>query len=158
MPRILIPMARAVLVLIALLTLVGQVVVVPAMAREVANEAPSAAAAVVPYAIAGVAAIVCAQVAIVCTWLLLSRVARRTIFDRRALRWVDGILAAAVVATLIALGVTIHALAAIGGGLGILVALLVVVLGCAVVALLVGVMRGLLVEAAGLRDDLEAVI
>ncbi|GAA2172515.1 DUF2975 domain-containing protein [Agrococcus versicolor] len=158
MPRILIAVSRVVLVLLAALSVVGQVVVVPAMAQEVANEAPTAARFVAAYAVAGVTAIVCAQIALVCTWLLLARVARRTIFDARALRCVDGIVAAAVVATLVAVVVATHAIAAVGGGIGIAIALAVVVLACAAVALLVGVMRGLLVEATGLRADLEAVI
>lgn len=97
------------------------------------------------------------QLTMVCVWRLLGMASRDTVFTPRALRWVDVIIGAVLVAAvlLFALGTLLAPtdvppgiVLLIGGAGGL-------VLG---VALLVGVLRVLLVQAAGLRNELDEVI
>lgn len=133
-----------------------QVWMVPLVAVDLAEaSAPPAIRFWLPaILVAGIATI---QVTMVCVWRLLSMVARDTVFTPRALRWVDVIMGAVLVAALLlfALGALLAptevppGMVLLVGGAGGLV------LG---VALLVGVLRVLLVQAAGLRHELDEVI
>jgi hypothetical protein len=81
------------------------------------------------------------------------------IFTRRALRWVDVIIACAVVATVLSAGVLIHMLSFVPGGGGPTIYFMVACIagGLAFVLLMV-VMRGLLESAIADRAELDEVI
>ncbi|MFC7431426.1 MULTISPECIES: DUF2975 domain-containing protein [unclassified Agrococcus] len=150
---------RVVLVVIGLGAVVLQLVLVPELAREAADGDARLVPAIAPYAVAGIALVVCVQVVLVCTWMLLRRVQHGAIFERSALRWVDGIVAAAALATTIVLALTVHLLAVVGtGGPGVLLVLLCLLVGGVAATLLMLVMRGLLVGASGLRSELAEVV
>lgn len=101
----------------------------------------------------------CVQVVLVSIWVLLGRVRKDRIFDDSSFRWVDAIIAAIVAGGLGPAGILI-ALFVFGEaddpGLPFLVTM--VGLGCAVLALLMLVMRLLLRQATTLRTDMDAVI
>ncbi len=103
------------------------------------------------------AELVCAQVVIVCTWMLLGMVRQDRIFTDRAMRWVDGIVGALVVGWLVWAGLSLLiVLDADDPGTPLLLAILL--LAGAVFLLLMIVMRALLKQATTLRADLEGVI
>lgn len=159
MPSSLIGPFRAVLVLIAFGTLVLQAIVMPELAREAAVGDSRLRPAVVPYAIAGILLVACVQVVLTSTWMLLRRVQHDAIFERNALRWVDAIVVAVVVATTLVAGVAVHILGVIGtGGPGVVLALGGLLVVGVAATLLMLVMRGLLVGATGLRTELAAVV
>jgi Protein of unknown function (DUF2975) len=103
------------------------------------------------------AELVCAQVVIVCTWMLLGMVRQDRIFTDHAMRWVDGIVGALVVGWLVWAGLSLLiVLDADDPGTPLLLAILL--LAGAVFLLLMIVMRALLKQATTLRADLEGVI
>ena len=146
---------RALLILIALGTLGGQILIVFLVATHIARSEVAVLAVV--YSVLGVAAIACVQVALAALWVLLSLVRRGAIFDERAFRWVDVISVAGLVAAVLVAAFCVHAgeiddapgLVLIGGG--------VAVAGAAF-ALLMVVMRGLLRTATVLRHELDEVV
>lgn len=146
------------LLLLALGTLLAQVLV-PLYARDTAMIYPEVEHLVVPYSIAGIAAIVCAQVALACVWRLLIMVAGGRIFTRDALRWVSAIIAAAGVAALICAATFWHMgwVERIGGPM-VAIGLASSVVGGAAFMLLMTVMRSLLDAAIVDRDELAEVI
>jgi hypothetical protein len=142
--------------------LVGSVlaqVLVPVFASEVGTRFPEVAYLVVPYSVAGILAIACGQVTLLVVWRLLSLVDGGVIFTRRALRWVDVIMACAAAATVLSAGVLIHMLAFVPGGGGPMIYYLAAcVAGGLAFALLMVVMRGLLASAIADRTELDEVI
>jgi hypothetical protein len=149
---------RVALVVLLLGTVLAQVLV-PVVASQVAKTFPEVEYLVVPYSVAGIIFIACGQVALLVVWRLLSMVDGGVIFTRRALRWVDVIIACAVVATVLCVGVLIHMLGFVPGGGGPMVYYLAACLagGLAFVLLMV-VMRGLLLSAVADRTELDEVI
>ncbi|MFE3825842.1 DUF2975 domain-containing protein [Streptomyces sp. NPDC059092] len=148
-----------------LFSLFGQVVVIPTTAADEVDRFPSYEPFAVPYVTVAVVGIVCVQVALVATWMLLDMVSRDAIFTPRAFRWVDVIIGASVVATLLALGVTGHlAVAGIpspGDGMeliGALGAATACVGAGAGFAMLVVIMRGLLHKATDLQTEIAEVV
>ena len=131
----------------------------PAYASEVGARFPEVANLVVPYSAAAILFIGCGQVALLVVWRLLSLVDGGVIFTRRAVRWVDVILACAAVATLLSAGVLIHMLGFVPGGGGPMIYYLAACItgGLAFVLLMV-VMRGLLLAAVADRAELDEVI
>ncbi|KOG51819.1 hypothetical protein ADK76_34695 [Streptomyces griseoflavus] len=148
-----------------LIGLFGQFVVIPATAADEVAGFPPYAPYAVPYSAVAIAIVACVQVALVALWMLLTMVERDAIFTQRAFRWVDVIIGASAVATLLALGVTGHlAVAEIPSpedGMDVVGALAatgaVTVVGAAF-AMLVVVMRGLLRKATQLRAEMAEVI
>lgn len=146
---------RALLILIALGALGGQIVIVVVIATHIAG--PEVLVLAVAYSVLGVAAIACVQVALVALWVLLSKVRRGAIFDERAFRWVDVISVAGLIAAVLVAALCAHAgeiddapgLVLIGLGVGI---------GGVAFALLMVVMRGLLRNATVLRRELDEVV
>lgn len=61
-----------------------------------------------PYATVAILGVACVQATFVAVWMLLGLVRRDTIFTARAFRWIDTIIGAAGVATLLAFGVAGH--------------------------------------------------
>lgn len=157
MNRLAIRLLRVALVVLLLGSVLAQVLV-PVVASQAATTFPEVEYLVVPYSVAGIVAIACAQLALLVVWRLLTMVSGRVIFTRHALRWVDVIVACAVVATVLSSGVMIHLLAVHGGGPGIVLGL-AATLACGLAfVLLMVVMRGLLESAIADRTELDEVI
>jgi hypothetical protein len=149
---------RVALVILLLGTVLAQVLV-PVAASQFGTTVPEVAYLVVPYSVAAILFIACVQVALLVVWRLLSLVDGGVIFTRRALRWIDVIIACAVVATVLSAGVLIHMLSFVPGGGGpTIYYMLVCVVGGLAFVLLMIVMRGLLVSAIADRTELDEVI
>ena len=149
---------RVALVVLLLGTVLAQVLV-PVSASQFGTTVPEVAYLVVPYSAAAILFIACVQVALLVVWRLLSLVNSGVIFTRRALRWVDVIIACAVVATVLSAGVLIHMLGFVPGGGGPTIYFMVACIagGLAFVLLMI-VMRGLLESAIADRAELDEVI
>jgi uncharacterized membrane protein YpjA len=149
---------RVVLVVLLLGTVFTQVLV-PVQASMFGTANPEVAYLVVPYSVAAILFIACVQVALLVVWRLLSLVNDGVIFTRRALRWVDVIIACAVVATILSAGVLIHMLLFVPGGGGpTIYFMLACIAGGLALMLLMVVMRGLLESAIADRAELDEVI
>lgn len=139
-------------------SVLGQVLVV-LIARANGQEAPEVAHLVAPYSIAGIAAILCFQVAVGCIWALLTMIDQGRIYSQRALRWVDAIVWCGGVAAAIVVLTAGHLLLIERlGGPGIPVIMLAALVGGSAFVLLMLVMRGLLVTAIADRAELSEVI
>jgi hypothetical protein len=155
MDRLVILALRALLVVIALGTLGGQILIVVVLAMQIAASEVTALGVI--YSALGVAALTCVQLGLLALWVLLSMVRRGAIFDERAFRWVGVIAAAGLVAAVLVAALCVHAgeiddapgLVLIGGGIG--------TAGVAF-ALLMVVMHGLLRTATVFRRELEEVV
>jgi Protein of unknown function (DUF2975) len=150
---------RVILVVLLLGSVLVQVAV-PIHASNVGETIPEVAQFVVPYSVAAILFIGCGQVALLAIWRLLSFVKSGVIFTRRALRWVDVIIACASIATLLTAGVLLQMLFFfIPGGQGPAILWLAAVAAAGVMfVLLMLVMRGLLEAATADRSELDAVI
>ncbi|OMI85111.1 hypothetical protein BSZ07_35160 [Streptomyces sp. M1013] len=165
MHRLIIAALRAGIAAAVLLGLFGQIVVIPTTASDEVERFPPYEPFAVPYATVAILGVACVQVVLGAVWMLLDMVERDAVFTRRAFRWVDTVIGATAVATLLALGVACHlAVAEIPapddgmqmlGALGAAVACTGV---GAAFALLVVVMRGLLSKATALRSELAEVV
>jgi hypothetical protein len=158
MHKLPIRLLRVVLVVLLLGSVLAQILV-PVYASQVATRFPEVACLVVPYSVAAILFIGCGQVALLAVWRLLSLVDGGVIFTRRAVRWVDVILACATVATVLTAGVLIQMLGFVPGGGGPMIYYLAACIagGLAFVLLMV-VMRGLLLSAIADRAELDEVI
>ncbi|MGW4575514.1 DUF2975 domain-containing protein [Streptomyces tendae] len=165
MHRLLIAALRAGIAAALLLGLFGQIVVIPTTASDEVDRFPPYEPFAVPYATVAILGVACVQVVLGAVWMLLDMVERDAVFSRRAFRWVDTVIGATVVATLLAFGVAVHlAVAEIPSpddGMQVLGALGAAV-ACAgagaAFAMLVVVMRGLLGKATALRSELAEVV
>lgn len=149
---------KVAIVSLLLATLVGQVLIVPLFASEAARNFPEFAWLRAP-GIAGCALLIgCVQVVLVSIWKLLSMVASDRIFSVEAFRWVDVIIGALAAFSILILCAGLL-LTASGAGPGPLAAPLVVSLVAGIGgALLMLVMRGLLVKASALQQEMAEVI
>jgi hypothetical protein len=153
-----IALLRVTLVVLLIGTVLAQLLV-PVLAFAEATVFPEIAYLAVPYAVALIAVIVCAQVALLVVWRLLSFVKAGVIFTRRALRWVDVITACAAVATVLSAGVLIHLVFFVGAQHAVLsLSLAACLAGGLAFVLLMVVMRGLLESAIADRTELDEVI
>ncbi|WP_206447689.1 DUF2975 domain-containing protein [Agrococcus sp. KRD186] len=150
--------AKAVIVVALLLSLLGQIVVIPLLAAETVRELPAAEGLRWPGIIGCWAVILCAQVALVCMWRLLSMVARQRIFDRRAFRVVDVMTGSALAAA--ALFAIAFAVLTIANAMPPVVGLFLIMgfFGAAGIGLLLVVMRGLLAKATALETEMAEVV
>lgn len=139
-------------------TLVVQIVVLPWLSGVFAAELPGEAYMRWPILALAIAGLACVDVGIICTLRLLGFTRRGEVFSPGALRWVDGL----IVAFLAAAGVCALTLAyqtfTVAGPPVWMLLLFGGMLGGVALALLMGVMRSLLVQATTLRHELEAVI
>ena len=149
---------RVALLVLLLASVLAQVVL-PVYASEIGRRFPEVAYLVVPYSLAAIVFIACGQVALLAIWRLLSLVDGGFVFTRRAVRWVDVIVACGAAATILAVVVLVHMLAFVPGGGGPMVYYLggCIAVGLAFVLLMV-VMRGLLLTAVANRAELDEVI
>lgn len=154
---------RVLLILLFAGLVLGQVFSMPGQFRHMAAEAPELG--VVPWLLLAfsILEIVCLQVVIVCIWRLLGMVESDTIFSREAFAWVNGIVRAMAVGWVLLIGIAVY----VSGYLyvtprlrdpGLPILLFGMVLVGGVVVLTMAVMRALLVQAAALRTEMEAVI
>jgi len=156
---------RAGIAVAVALGLFGQIVVIPTTAADEVDRFPAYAPFAAPYVTVAILGVACVQVALFAVWQLLGMVQRGAIFTPRAFRWVDVIIAASVVATLLATGVAAHlGLAEIpspGDGMDVIgacgAALAAVGVGASF-AMLTVVMRGLLSRATALQTEMAEVI
>jgi hypothetical protein len=128
-----------------------QVVMVPLLAIDL-EEAPAPVR--VPVVVIMLLGIVTIQVTMVCVWRLLTMVRRGTVFSHAAFRYVDVVIGAAAVASLLTfwLGFTLAPGEAVPPGIVLLIGGAAVLIGG--VALIVLVLRMLLAQAVAL--DAEA--
>ena len=132
-----------------------QAVMVPLLFLDLDDASTPVRVQVVAIVLLGIVAV---QVVMVCTWRLLTLVGRDEVFSPRSFRYVDTISGAVVAAALLLFW--LGAVAAPGEDVAPGVVLLVggaggLVLGA---ALVVRVMRALLLQAVGMRDELAEVI
>ncbi|POX37339.1 DUF2975 domain-containing protein [Streptomyces sp. Ru73] len=165
MHRFLIDALRAAVALAIGFGLFGQIVVIPSTAADEVEMFPAYGPYATPYVVVAILGVACVQVALVAVWGLLGMVRQGAIFTPRAFRWVDVLIGASAVATVLAVGVAAHlAFAEIpspGGSMDVESAL-----GAAVVAAGVGaafamltvIMRGLLHRATALQSEMAEVI
>lgn len=151
---------RILLVITAVGVLLSQVVIIPLVTTSLADPSRFDVGAFV-YAAAGIAVGACIEVVLVAIWALLSRVGRGAIFSERAFRWVDAIIVAGSVATVIVVGIGAHIVLVVEPRLdapGLVLIVLASVVGSATFVLLMLVMRGLLRSATSLQAELAEVV
>ncbi|MCG0285534.1 DUF2975 domain-containing protein [Streptomyces sp. PSAA01] len=165
MHRLFIVALRAGIVAAILAGLFGQIVVIPTTAADEVDRFPPYAPFATPYVTVAIVGVACVQIALVAVWMLLAMVRRGAIFTPMAFRWVDAIIGSAVVATLLAVGVTGHlALTDIPSpddGMEVIGALggAVVAVGMGVsFAMIMVIMRSLLRKATDLQSEMAEVV
>ena len=109
-----------------------------------------------PYALQAIAVVACVQVGLIALWVLLSRVRSGEIFDPGAFVWVNGIIAAASLATVLVIALQVQTFSTGPGGLVLMLG--GVALAGATFVLIMIVMRGLLRQAMRLQSELAEVV
>jgi small-conductance mechanosensitive channel len=159
MTRTAIVLSKVFILLMAAAGLFVQFVMLPIQAAESAADNPDLAFLRVPLLIAGVLFVFCGQVVLACVWMLLSLVRREVIFTVRAFKFVNIMIGALLVAAaVIVVALLTMELTADAGEPGFFVLALGLAFGCAALALVVFVMRGLLVKASEQASYLEEVV
>lgn len=150
--------AKLMIALLLLALLACQLWVIPTMAGEMAVIAPEFAHLRIPGLVMTTTLVACVELVLVSVWRLLSLISGDRIFDRAAFTWVNLIIGAVVAAVLlVALGMMVIDRAGAGGPMIAITGTLTVLTGAGL-ALVVGVLRGLLLQAAQLHDDLAEVV
>ncbi|MGC3955674.1 MAG: DUF2975 domain-containing protein [Propionicimonas sp.] len=159
MTRITIVVLRGLLALILAGGLVGQFWILPAWSDQLAVVYPEVAWLRWPLLLVAWLMILVVQAALVAVWVLLGMVQQDRVFTIAAFRWVDLLIAAAVIDTLLVLGVFVLCSFVLRANpAGLMLTELALVLGGAAFALLMVVMKGLLRQASQLTDELSVVI
>jgi hypothetical protein len=156
MNRVLVVLLRLLLVIVFVVCLAVQVMAIPAIAGQSASRYPGYAHLASTYTVLWICVVACAQVALVCIWMLLGKVRRGVIFSSRAFVWVNGIVGAGVLATALAIGQAVLLFANNSGPVWVLLAVVAVV--GAAFTLVVVVMRTLLLQATALQTELAEVV
>ena len=147
---------RVFLVLLFGVLVVFQVMSLPGQFAHMAREDPAHAYLRWPATAVTMFWVLCIQVVIVSTWMLLTLVKNDRIFSDASLVWVNAIVGAIAAAWVVLVGVCIYVgINADDPGLPLLLFLMVIGV---TVGLLMVVMRALLRQATTLRTDMEAVI
>ncbi|GAA4485614.1 DUF2975 domain-containing protein [Microbacterium panaciterrae] len=156
-PRITAALKALIVVLLALL-LATQVVLIPGVALLTAERNPELAYLAVPGIVGGIVLVALIELVLVCVWRLLSLVREDRIFSPGSFLYVDIIMMTmAASAVLIAAAVVVLMLGHAVNPSILLLGVVGAVIGIAL-ALLVGVMRGLLRKALELEQDLSEVV
>ena len=142
------------LVVILFLQLIG----LPWLSGVMAEDLPAEAYMQWPILALAIMGLGCVQVGILCTLRLLGFTRRGEIFSPRAVRWVDGIIGAFLAASMVCLATIVYQSNTVEGPPVWTFLLLVGVVAGIGMALLMGVMRTLLVQATTLRTEMDAVI
>ena len=165
MGRLAILALRAVIALMFAGLLVVQGMIIPAIWRDLDDAGSEAAHLQWPVVIVLFLGVLTVQVALVCIWQLLTMVRRDTVFGAAAFRYVDVIIGAAVVATLLAMVLSFVLAPGEAVAPGIVLLIVIGGMGTAGIALLVLVLRVLLAKAVALdstattlRAELDEVI
>lgn len=148
---------RVFLVVLFGVLVVFQTLSLPGQFAHMAKESPQDAYLRWPLTALAVFWVLCVQVVIVATWMLLARVKKDRIFSPASLRWVDAIVWAIAAAWVVLVGVFLY-VGFRADDPGVPMVLFLMVVGVAVLGLLMVVMRALLRQATALRTDMEAVI
>lgn len=149
---------RAMIAVLIALLLFAQVFMIPGVAEDTARRNPDLAYLEVPGIIGAVLFLALVEIVLLCVFALLSLVRADRIFSPHSFRWVDIIIGTmlASAALLIASFVVLATAHAVNPGILVLAVFGVVVSFS--LALLVGVMRGLLRKALQLEQDLSEVV
>ena len=156
-PRFLVPTVK-VLVAIGMLAAALAVPVLWVLSGDVAAEVPEFAGLRWPYLLVGVGLVVCVEVVGVALWKLLSRVAGGEIFDARGLVCVNTIVGAALTAAVLFALACVPAVFVTHGPPALTLVLMLATAASLGFGLLMLVMRQLLVQATGLRAEMDEVI
>ncbi|MFC4562995.1 DUF2975 domain-containing protein [Nocardiopsis mangrovi] len=165
MDRFFIFALRSAAVLAILVGFFGQFVVIPGAAAEAVAFFPPYAPFATPYITLAILGVACVQVALAGVWMLLAVFRRDAVFTPMAFLWVDVIIGATLVATLLTAGVTVHLV--VGeiptpdddmGLIGTAGAAIVLTGSGAAVAMLLVLMRGLLRKAMDLQTEMAEVV
>lgn len=108
MQRVFIGILRLAMAVAVLAGLYGQIIVIPTTADDMVQQFRPYAPYEVPYVTVAILGVACLQAAFVAVWMLLGLVRREAIFTSRTFRWIDTIIVATLVATVLAFGVTAH--------------------------------------------------
>jgi len=131
----------------------GQVLIVPLIADELAHTYPEVAYLRGPVLVLVIAGIGAVEVALACIWRLLTMVDQATVFTHRAFRYVDVIIGCAMVATGLAIAAFVILTAADAQQPGVMLVVLGAIVGGTGAALLVVVLRALLARAVTLEVE-----
>lgn len=148
---------RVMLGLTFAILVVFQVMSMPGQFRHMSAEDPDMADLRWPLTVFSIVEIGCIQIAIVCTWRLLTMVQQDRIFTDEALRWTDAIIAAIATAWALFAGLFLY-VGFHADDPGVPMLMMLMLLAGGAFGLLVLVMRGLLGQATTLRADMEGVI
>lgn len=147
------------LLVVLILIAAGVQLLVPVAAAQAADNYPGLAYLAVPYSVTLIAIVACGQVAAACIWPLLTHVGKESLFADDTFRWVNVVIYAGGVATLLSAALSVHVFIVVGTGpITLPMGLLGMTVGTAAFTLLMLVMRGLLRSAVAMRRDLEGVI
>jgi Protein of unknown function (DUF2975) len=141
-------------------SLFGQLVVIPVQSVDQSALVPELASVATLYAALAIAVVACVQVALIAVWMLLSMAESDALFTKRAFLWVDVVIGAAVVATLLTAGVAAHFFTVEVGEptVFLFLYLVAIVFVGAIFVLLMIVMRGVLGKATAIEGELAEVV
>ena len=150
--------SKAVVVVIFVISLIGQCFVIPGIAGETVAQFPEVEYLKAPGIIGCIAIVACVQVSLVCIWMLLSMVASSRIFQKSAFILVNIIIGCGVVMTVLFIAALVVFDQAAALSPGTLIICVVGAVGGAGLTLLVIVMRGILHKATQLEHDMAEVV
>ena len=156
--RLRIDALRVLLVIALVLILALQIVVLPWLSGVMAANLPAEAFMRWPILALAIAGLACVEVGIVCTLRLLGITRRGEVFSPSSLRWVNGIIAAFFAGAAVCAATLIYQSFTVAGPPAWALLLLAGTVGGIGMALLMGVMRSLLVDATALRQEMAEVI
>ncbi|PZP13308.1 MAG: DUF2975 domain-containing protein [Brachybacterium faecium] len=156
--RVVIDALRVLLIAALAMIVLTQVVILPWLSGVVARELPDEAFMRWPILGLAVLGLLCVEVAVISTLLLLRLTREDRVFTKQAFAWVDAIIGAFMAAALVCLATIAYQSMTVAGPFLWTVALWGGVLGGVGMGLLMWTMRALLVQATSLRADMEMVI
>jgi len=144
-----------------LVSLFGQILVIPNSGVDELRYYFPHGPMLVVYAGLAILGVACAQVAMAAVWMLLAMIERDALFSPKAFRWIDVIIGASAAATLLSLGVVVHLMFTSMPNMIFFGAWLFAI-ACAAVgasfAMLMVVVRGLLRKATDLETEMAEVV
>lgn len=156
--RVVVNVLRFLLIGAVLVIAVVQVVFLPWLSGEMAGNLPAEAYMRWPILALAILGLLCVQVAIMCTLRLLGFTRDGRVFTSAAFRWVDGLIASFIGASVVCLATIIYQSQTVAGPPLWMLALAGGVMTGIALALLTWTMRALLTQAITLRTDMEMVI
>lgn len=157
-PRLVVNVLRFLLIGAVVVIGVVQAVFLPWLSGEMARSLPAEAYMRWPILALAILGLVCVQVAIVCTLRLLGFTRDGRVFTPAAFRWVDGLIAGFIGASVVCLATIVYQSQTVAGPPLWMLALAGGVLTGVALAQLTWTMRSLLAQAITLRTDMEMVI